>query len=84
MIDSIHFYFTLLTFYNWITVVIDADNKVWVSDGLVLNGLFGVNISLFVEDTIGTEGTLDCVVGFQFRFFAALLIGWYVLLFPQT
>ena len=60
------------------------DDKVKESDGLVLYWLFRVNISLFVEDSIGTEGTLDCIIRFKFGFLSAFYLSKQILLFPQT
>lgn len=57
----------------------------WVrSDGFVLHWFFEVDVSFFVEDAVGAEGALDCIVGLEVGLPAAFWVGAWVLLLPQT
>lgn len=42
------------------------------SDGFVLNGLFGVDDSFFVEDSVAADSALDSVVSFEFGLFSTV------------
>lgn len=45
---------------------------IWVSDGLVLDGLFGVDDSFLVEDSVSAHGALHGIVCFEFGLLAAV------------
>jgi hypothetical protein len=42
------------------------------SNSLVLDGFFGIDDSLLVEDAISAVGALDCIVGLELGLLAAL------------
>lgn len=42
------------------------------SDGFVLYGLFGVDDSFFVKDSVTADGALDSVVSFEFGLFSTV------------
>lgn len=42
------------------------------SDGFVLYGLFGVDDSFFVEDSVAADSALDSVVSFEFGLFSTV------------
>lgn len=54
------------------------------SNSFILDGLFGINDALFVQDTVSTVGTLDSVVRFQLGLFAALCVYTEILRLPHT
>lgn len=42
------------------------------SDGFILNGLFRIDDSFFVEDSVTTDSTLDSIVSFEFGLFSTV------------
>ena len=42
------------------------------SDGFILYGLFGVNDSFFVEDSVTADSALDSIVSFEFGLFSTV------------
>lgn len=42
------------------------------SDGFILNGLFGVDDSFFVENSVTADSALDSIVSFEFGLFSTV------------